>query len=229
MKIVGLEKLSLVDFDGYAACTVFTGGCNFRCPFCHNGPLVLGVGALEEYSQDEIFAYLKKRAGILEGVVITGGEPTLQKDLDVFIAKVKELGFKVKLDSNGTAPAVLQNLIDKGLVDYIAMDIKSSKEGYPVATGVPFDSKIEESVKILLQGKVPYEFRTTLVHGLINEYDIRQMAKWVKGAQKFVFQRFVDREGCIEKGLQEMDKATALCYVKIFAEEGINAVLRNYD
>jgi len=221
--------LSLVDFDGYAACTVFTGGCNFRCPFCHNGPLVLGVGALEEYSQDEIFAYLKKRAGVLEGVVITGGEPTLQKDLDVFIAKVKELGYKVKLDSNGTAPAVLQNLIDKGLVDYIAMDIKSSKEGYPVATGVPFDSKIEESVKILLQGKVPYEFRTTLVHGLINEYDIRQMAKWVKGAQKFVFQRFVDREGCIERGLQEMDKATALRYVKIFAEEGINAVLRNYD
>lgn len=221
--------MSLVDFDGYAACTVFTGGCNFRCPFCHNGPLVLGVGALEEYSQDEIFAYLKKRAGVLEGVVITGGEPTLQKDLDVFIAKVKELGYKVKLDSNGTAPAVLQNLIDKGLVDYIAMDIKSSKEGYPVATGVPFDSKIEESVKILLQGKVPYEFRTTLVHGLINEYDIRQMAKWVKGAQKFVFQRFVDREGCIERGLQEMDKATALRYVKIFAEEGINAVLRNYD
>ncbi|MBQ7653094.1 MAG: anaerobic ribonucleoside-triphosphate reductase activating protein [Clostridia bacterium] len=228
MKIVGFEKLSLVDFDGYTACTLFTGGCNFRCPFCHNGPLVIGVG-LEEYSEEEIFSYLKKRKGILEGVVVTGGEPTLQKDLDVYLKKIKDLGYAVKLDSNGTAPETLRSLIERKLVDYIAMDVKSSPSGYPLATGVPFNENVLKSVDLLLEGMVDYEFRTTLVKGLITDLDVEYMAKWLKGAKKFVFQSFVDREGCLEHGLEKVDKATALRYVEIMEKEGIPARLRNYD
>ena len=228
MKIVGFEKLSLVDFDGYTACTLFTGGCNFRCPFCHNGPLVLGE-SLEEYTQEEIFSYLIKRKGVLEGVVVTGGEPTLQKDLDELLKKIKEIGYAVKLDSNGTRPEVLRSLIERKLVDYIAMDVKSSPAGYPLATGVPFNEKVSESVDLLKEGKVDYEFRTTLVKGLITEEDVKYMAKWLKGAKKFVFQSFVDREGCIEHGLEKIDKETALEYVEIMKKEGVPARLRNYD
>ena len=229
MKIVGFEKLSLVDFDGYTACTLFTGGCNFRCPFCHNGPLVLGVGDLQPYDEEEIFAYLKKRQGIIEGVVITGGEPTLHNDLPEFIAKIKALDYKVKLDSNGTRPEMLERLIDASLVDYVAMDVKSSPEGYPIATGVPFDENILKSVRLLLKGKVDYEFRTTLVKGLISFVDVVYMAKWLDGAKKFVFQSFVDREGCIEHGLQKIEKEEAERFLKVMLDRGINAKLRNYD
>ena len=229
MKIVGFEKLSLVDYDGYTACTLFTGGCNFLCPFCHNGTLVTEAGELAAFSQEDIFEYLRRRLGILEGVVITGGEPTLHKDLPDLIAKIKALGYKVKLDSNGTNPQMLRTLIEGGLIDYVAMDIKSSPAGYPLATGVPFNEKVRESVLLLKENKVPYEFRTTLVEGLITKQDIEEIAKWIAGAKLYVLQKFVDREGCIQHGLQEVPKEVAESYAAIVSAAGVPTKIRNYD
>lgn len=190
MKIHGLLKLTLLDYPTKTACTLFTAGCNFRCPFCHNGSLVLNKA--EEIPQDEIFAFLKKRQGLLDGVCITGGEPLLNPDITDFIKKVRELGYSVKLDTNGSFPDRLIELAEEGLIDYVAMDIKSSPEGYAKAVGIKnYDiSPIDRSIKFLLSGKVDYEFRTTAVKGLHELSDFEKIGEWIKGAKRYFIQNY---------------------------------------
>ncbi len=191
MKIAGFVPTTLLDYPEKLACTLFTAGCNFRCPFCQNGSLVLEQEP--KYKDiDEIFAFLKKRKSILEGVCITGGEPTLQKDLPDFIAKIKELGLLVKLDTNGFMPETLISLVNRQLIDYVAMDIKSSLSSYKDATGLPFldTEKIKTSVDFLLSGVVDYEFRTTLVKGLHTTDDMEEIGVWLKGAKRYFLQSY---------------------------------------
>ena len=230
MKILGMEKLSLVDFDDHIAATVFTGGCNFRCPYCHNAPLVLDPGGQGVLGEEEVLAYLKKRKGVLQGVCITGGEPTLMPDLREFILKIKEMGYDVKLDSNGTRPDVLRKLIDEKIVDYIAMDIKNSKERYAETVDVKnFDlAPVEESATLLMEGRTDSEFRTTLVKEYASAEDMERIAEWLSGAEKYFLQHFKDSGNCIRNDLHEVDEKTALEY-KATAEKKIrNVRLRGY-
>lgn len=208
MNIQGLQKLTLLDYPDKMACTIFTGGCNLRCPFCHNAGIVLNPSAEGEYSVEDILSFLKKRQGILEGVVITGGEPLMQKDIDVFIEKIRELGYSVKLDTNGTYPDKLRELIDRGLIDYVAMDIKASPAGYPPAVGIGgYDiSKIEKSVKLLLEGRVDYEFRTTVVREFHSIFDMNALGEFIKGAKRHYLQAFRDSGELIGFGLSGVDK-----------------------
>lgn len=194
MLIYGLQKLSLLDYPGKLAATVFTGGCNLRCPFCHNASLVTRFSDCVRISEEEVFSFLKKRKGLLDGVCITGGEPLLQEDLADFIINVREMGFLVKLDTNGAYPEKLEHLIRRSLLDYVAMDIKNSFEKYPLTVGVPdFDpAPVIESVKLLLQGKVPYEFRTTLVSPLHTQEDIAKIGLAINGAESCFLQNFED-------------------------------------
>ncbi|MCR4647644.1 MAG: anaerobic ribonucleoside-triphosphate reductase activating protein [Lachnospiraceae bacterium] len=192
MVIHGLNKTTLLDFPGHLACTVFTGYCNLRCPFCQNGELVLCPESQPAIPEEEFFDFLDKRKKRLEGVAITGGEPTVSPDLVDFIKKIKDLGFLVKLDSNGLRPDILKYLIDNSLVDYFAMDIKSSKEKYPVACGLNQLnlSAIEESVKILMNSPVEYEFRTTVSRELHTEKEFREIAEWIKGCSNYYLQSY---------------------------------------
>ena len=203
MKICGFQKMTMLDFPGKVACTVFTGGCNFRCPFCHNASLVTEIDEDNLWEEDEILGYLHKRKGIIDGVCITGGEPLMQKDIADFIHKVRETGMPVKLDTNGSYPDKLRALVEEGLVDYVAMDIKNSKEKYPVTVGLEkYDiSKIEESVSFLLSGAVDYEFRTTVVKEFHTADDIRAIAEWISGADKYFLQGFVDSDNLIGSDL----------------------------
>lgn len=195
MKICGLLKTTLLDFPGRVACTIFTGGCNFRCPFCHNSDL-LGQDGTADYTEEEIFAFLKKRRGILKGVCITGGEPTLQPDLEAFIRTVRTLGLAVKLDTNGYRPELLKDLCSKGLLDYVAMDIKAARNRYGETAGAPgLDmTRIDESIRFLLSGSVPYEFRTTVVKGLHTEEDFREIGPWIRGCARYFLQCFTESE-----------------------------------
>lgn len=213
MKFYGFQKMTMLDYPGKVACIVFTGGCNLRCPFCHNALLVTQVDNVV-YDEEEIIEYLKKRKGLLDGICVSGGEPLLQVGLESFLQRVKELGYSIKLDTNGTFPARLKSLVEKGLVDYVAMDIKNCKEKYEVTTGTnSFDiSKIEESVNFLLSGKVDYEFRTTIVDGLHETQDIVKIGEWIKGAKKYFLQNFVDSGNLIGSGL----KAVSLDKLKEF-------------
>lgn len=206
MKLGGLQKLTLLDFPGKTACTVFTVGCNFRCPFCHNASLVRG--GVDEISLDEFFSFLKKRQGLLDGVCVTGGEPTLHHDLEEFVAKIKALGYAVKLDTNGTAPDTLKSLAKKGLIDYVAMDIKNSREKYLATSGVTKDmlDLIEESVEFLLCGSIPYEFRTTVVSPLHEKSDFYDIGEWIKGANNYYLQSFIDSGDLISDGLKGYSK-----------------------
>ncbi len=209
MKISGLLKLTALDYPEKLACTVFTGGCNLRCPFCHNASLVLGSG--EDISEDEFFAFLKKRRGILDGVCITGGEPLLQSGIEDFIKKIKGLDFLVKLDTNGAYPDKLSSLIDKGLVDYVAMDIKNCPEKYPMTCGISKSSDeffvtFKESIDIILKGRVPYEFRTTVVRELHSLNDIEKAGETIKGAEKWFLQCFKDSGDLIGDGLSAPDR-----------------------
>jgi len=164
MQIHGFNKTTLLDYPGLVAATIFTGNCNFICPYCHNADLVLNPSSQPIIPEEEILAHLKKRKGITQGVCITGGEPTVHKDLREFILKIRDIGLKVKLDSNGYRPEILESFINEGILDYVAMDVKSSKEGYSAIAGVPIDfSRIQRSVELLKSGKVDYEFRTTVV------------------------------------------------------------------
>lgn len=193
MLILGLQKLTLLDYPGRTACTVFTGGCNFRCPFCHNAPLVLPGRDQEPYTEEEVLAYLKKRAGLLDGVCVSGGEPTLQEDLEAFLRQVKVLGYQVKLDTNGSRPETLRALLEQGLIDYVAMDVKSSPEEYARACGGPVDlEKVGRSIDLLLSDCVDYEFRTTVVAGLHDPRIIERTARRIAGAKRYFLQAFVD-------------------------------------
>ena len=192
MLIAGLQKLTLLDYPGRVACTVFTGGCNLRCPFCHNASLVLPEKLGEFMNEEEFFSFLKKRQGVLEGVAITGGEPLLQKDMPAFLGRIRELGFSVKLDTNGCYPDKLMEIVSAGLVDRVAMDIKNSPELYGATVGIPgFDMKaVERSKDFLMEDRVEYEFRTTAVKGLHTEESIAEAAKWIEGAAEYYLQQF---------------------------------------
>lgn len=207
MKIFGFQKMTLLDFPGRVACTVFTGGCNFRCPFCHNASLVTHIDG-EEITTEEILSYLNKRKGLLDGVCVTGGEPLLQTDLADFLRAVKEMGYAVKLDTNGAYPEKLKALLEENLIDYVAMDIKNSKEKYALTCGVAVDmQKIEQSVELLKEGRVEYEFRTTLVKELHETQDIMSMAKWLSGTRYWYLQNFVDSGDLIGKNLSAHSEA----------------------
>jgi len=190
----GLQKLTLLDFPGRLACTVFVGGCNLRCPFCHNASLVLPERFGKTLPTGEFFSFLEARRGKLEGVCVSGGEPTLYRDLPHFIGKIKELGFAVKLDTNGTNPDMLSRLISEGLLDYVAMDIKNSPASYPRTVGIEdFDlSGVLRSADILMKGSLPFEFRTTLVRELHTEKDIEAIGEWLRGDEAFFLQTFTD-------------------------------------
>ena len=202
MIICGMEKFSMVDYDGYIACTVFTKGCNFLCPFCHNSSLVTGEAG--EIPEEEVFAYLEKRKGVVDAVCITGGEPTLQKGLKDFILRVRALGYKVKLDTNGTRPEVLKELLSEGLLDYVAMDIKTDLEHYSDVICV-YDEKlverVKESIGILKASSIDYEFRTTAIAEYHSEANYKKIAEVVRGAKRFFVQRFKDGENNLTQGL----------------------------
>ena len=192
MYVSGLQKLTLLDFPQVVSCIVFTQGCNFRCPFCHNSTLVEGEPE-EEISTEKIFEFLKKRKGLLDGVVITGGEPLIQKDIRGFVEKLKEMGYLVKLDTNGTNPKMLKELVEAELIDYVAIDIKNSPEEYDKATGVTgLMDKVTESKDFLIKGTVPYEFRTTVVKGIHTKESLVTLAKWIKGAEHYFLQQYKD-------------------------------------
>ena len=210
MLIKGLQKLTLLDFPDRMACTVFTFGCNFRCPFCHNSSLVLAERATEDtMPEEEFFGFLARRRGILEGVCVTGGEPTLQPDLPAFLRRIKDMGYAVKLDTNGYRPAVLRALVEQELVDYVAMDVKNSLPRYGETVGIPrFDTTpIEESLDYLLEDRVPFEFRTTLVRGLHTADSVRDMGRRVAGAERFFLQTFEDSGDLIREGLSAFTPA----------------------
>lgn len=225
MNFSGFQKLTLLDYPEHVACTLFTKGCNFRCPFCHNALLVTEQGNEETHSDTEVLSYLKKRVGVLDGVCITGGEPLMQKELPDFIRKVKELGYQVKLDTNGSFPEKLKALVGEGLVDYVAMDVKNSMEHYGETVDVPdFDTTpIEESIDFLISGTVPFEFRTTVVAEFHTIQDIVAIAKRIQGAPKYFLQNFVDSGCLIGKNLHSVDK-NVMENMKNAAMEHLSAV-----
>ena len=225
MKISGLQKMTLLDYPGKVACTVFLGGCNFRCPFCHNSEL-LGQNAPQFIMADELFAFLQKRQGLLEAVCISGGEPTLQPKLSEFISKIKELNFLVKLDTNGYRPDVLRQLLEDGLLDYVAMDVKNDLEHYPLTCGLnSMDiNAIQESLSLLLQVKTEYELRTTVVEQLHNAdsfkgiTDMLQRLSPEHKCQKYFLQPFVDRETVIYSNFTAPSEERLFEYKKILEQ-----------
>ena len=203
MEFVGIDKFSLLDYDEKVSVVLFSPACNFRCPFCHNGESVLNSNTPIPF--EEIYSFLKSRVGLIDAVVFTGGEPTLMPELKERIREVKQLGFLIKLDTNGTNPRVVEELLAEDLLDYIAMDIKNSEERYAWTAGCQKISmkNIRESIEIIENSGINYEFRTTLVKEFHSEKSIREMCDLVKGAKQLYLQKFVDREGCIQKGFLE--------------------------
>lgn len=210
MNFSGFQKLTLLDFPGHVACTLFSHGCNFRCPYCHNAMLVTEEKSGDVFSDEEILSYLKKRKGILDGVCFTGGEPLIQKELPDFIRKVKELGFLVKLDTNGSFPERLKELVGEGLVDYVAMDIKNSLSKYGDTIDIKNFSteKVEQSIDFLVGSSINFEFRTTIVAEYHTIQDIEDIAKRIKGAKKYFLQNFVDSGNLIGENLHAVSKET---------------------
>ena len=207
--ITGLQKLTLLDFPGKVACTLFTKGCNMRCPFCHNASLVVRANEQKPYDNGELLEFLKKRYGLLDGVAITGGEPTLWPGLYDFISEVKNIGYDVKLDTNGTRPDALKKIVGDGLVDYVAMDIKNCREKYGSTVG--FDqnydlSPIDESISFLMSGKVDFEFRTTVTREHHTVEDIVKIGEWIRGEEKYFLQQFKDSGDIIGEGISEYKK-----------------------
>lgn len=217
MKILGIERTTFIDFPGKIACTIFLYGCNFRCGFCHNPGLVLEPDR-KEISQEEIFEFLEKRKGQLEGVCITGGEPFMSLDLD-FVKKIKELGYFIKIDTNGSFPEKLKEFIEKGFVDFIAMDIKSSRENYLELINSKIDlENIEKSIGLINSSGIDYEFRTTILENLHNEEEIRKMGFWLnkicnEKPKKFVLQRFKNRGKLIDEKFEKVSD-TSLEFLK---------------
>ena len=199
MNVQGYQKLSLLDFPGKVACNVFTGGCNLRCPFCHNAGLVCTPKEFPN-AEEEVLTFLKRRQGLLEGVCITGGEPLLQPDLESFLRKVKDLGYPVKLDTNGSLPERLAQILHSGLVEYVAMDIKSAPETYAAATGCDMDPAVFlESIRLLQHSGVEHEFRTTAVKGIHTPEDFQRIAALI-GDDRYFIQRFVDSGNVLGSG-----------------------------
>lgn len=228
MAIVGFDKMSLLDYEDKVSSVIFYKACNFRCPFCHNGLTVLE--AEDEYLFDAIYDYLKNRKGLIDAVTFTGGEPTLDSHLKEHIIKIKELGYLIKLDSNGTNPEIIEDLLNNNLLDYIAMDIKNNEAKYPLTAGVnQVDmAKIKRSIKLIMNSGIPYEFRTTLVNEFHNIEDMKGIGELIKGGRIIYLQKFVDREGCIKKGLHEVDESLANKFKDILEQYIDEVELRGY-
>ncbi len=228
MEFVGIEKLSLVDYDDKVSCILFTERCNFACPFCHNSELVLKQS--ETYIPfDDIISYLQKRKNTIDAVVISGGEPTLMPDLKEKIIKIRELGFLIKLDTNGSNPKILKDLVNSNLIDYVAMDVKNSFSKYPLTAGKNVDiDSIKESIAFLINGNVDYEFRTTLVDEFHSDDSIEEMAKQIRGAKKIYLQKFVDHGSCIKEGLHAVTEKKAQGFVDILKPYVCESSLRGY-
>lgn len=228
MEFVGIDKFSLLDYEDKVSCVLFCKPCNFRCPFCHNGTTVLEADTFIPFA--DILDYLKSRKGLIDAVVVSGGEPTLMPDLKEKIIKLKELGFLVKLDTNGTNPNIIKDLYESKLIDYVAMDIKNSEEKYPLTAGTKNVDieKIKESISYLINSGIDYEFRTTLIDEFHTMEDIQQMAELIKGAKKIYLQKFVERESCIQKGLHEVDVVKAKEFQKELSKTIQNVYLRGY-
>lgn len=224
----GFQKMTMLDFPGYVACTVFTPGCNFRCPFCHNSLLVTRMNDNEIYTEDDILSYLKKRQGVIDGICISGGEPLMHDDIFDFVRKVKEIGLLVKIDTNGSFPDKLRKLIDSGNIDYVAMDIKNCPDRYAETVAIPgFDFEpVRKSVQILLEGKINYEFRTTVVKEFHTPQDMVSVGELIKGADRYFLQHFIESEGNIQQGLTPLCKEEMENLRQIAAEYVKNAELR---
>ena len=226
MKISGLQKVSLVDYDGQIATTIFTSGCNFACPFCHNSGLVKGTEP--EIPVSEIFEYLTKRKNVITAVCISGGEPTLHKDLPELISKIKDMGYLIKLDTNGTNLPMIKYLVENKLIDYIAMDIKNSLQHYKKTVGTNQEFNIIDSITYIMNCGIDYEFRTTIIKHYHTEQDIEEISQTISGAKKYYLQKFVDNENCLMSGLEEIDINTANSYIEICKKHIPNAKLRGY-
>ncbi len=225
MHFSGFQKLTLLDYPEKTACTLFTAGCNFRCPFCHNAALVTHIDSSVYFTEEYVLDYLKKRIGVLDGVCITGGEPLMHTDLPEFIKKVKSLGYKVKLDTNGAYPDRLQALINSGNIDYVAMDIKNCKEKYLVIADCNEQdlANVEKSVEILKSGKIDYEFRTTVVAEYHDVEDIKKIAEWIAGANRYFLQGFIDSGDTIKNNLSAHSRET-LVSMRLAAQDIIKNV-----
>lgn len=228
MNIQGLQKLTLLDYPGLVACTVFTAGCNYRCPFCHNSSLVINPERESIISRSELLEFLKKRTGIIDGVCFTGGEPLLQEDLAELMTEIKKIGYKIKLDTNGSLPDRLAALIKRNLPDFVAMDIKNSKERYAETTGIPGVSvaSVNESAFMLMNGSVPFEFRTTIVREFHTEQDIRSIGSWLRGDENYYLQNFVDSGDLIKQGLSGFTEEESNHFLSVLREYIPNAHLR---
>ncbi len=226
MRICGLQKLAMVDYPGKLAATVFTGGCNLRCPFCHNALLVTRLAESPELSQEEILAFLTSRRKLLDGMVLSGGEPLMQPGAADFLRQVRQLGLSIKVDTNGCYPHVLEELLSQGLVDYVAMDIKNSPEKYPLTVGIPnFDlTPVQRSIDLLRGCGIDYEFRTTVVRELHTEQDILSICQWVKGAPTYALQNFVDSGNLISTGLHSPEPVALEGFARL-AQPFFNQVL----
>lgn len=231
MKICGLNKTTLLDYPGRVACTVFLGGCNFRCPFCQNSSLVLDPGSQPEITEAEILKFLKKRQGILDGVCITGGEPTLSTDLGDFLGKIKELGYEIKLDTNGSRPWVVKELAQAGLIDKAAMDIKACPENYPALTGIsaPDMDAVKETADFLMKGNLDYEFRTTVVKELHSAEDFRVIGQWLAGAKAYYLQAYRDSEGVIKPGFTSYSLEELKAFRQVLLETMSLVEIRGID
>ncbi len=229
MDFVGIEKLSLVDFDEKISCVLFMQGCNFRCPFCHNRDLALSKIDTFIPFQD-VLDYLSSRKNIIDAVVVSGGEPTLMPDLKEKITKIKNMGFLVKIDTNGTNFNVLKDLIDNKLIDYVAMDIKNDFANYPLTAGVSnIDySNIKKSIEYLINGSIDYEFRTTLVKEFHSEESIKNMSVLLKGAKKLFLQKYIASDSCFNSKLNFVEKKVSQHYIEILKENIDSVELRGY-
>ena len=236
MKISGLQKMTLLDYPGKVACTVFLQGCNFRCPFCHNSDLLGGAGP-EGLTQEALLAFLKKRQGLLDAVCITGGEPTLQNDLPQLIRAIKELGYLVKLDTNGTRPEVVKTLAEENLIDYVAMDIKNGPGKYSETAGVPHMEldKLEQTMQFLMSAEVDYEFRTTVVEELHDPQGMKEIGLWLqrlsggKKAKRLFLQSYMDRDTVLMGGLSAPSREKMQEYKQILAPYADLVELRGVD
>ena len=229
MNICGYQKTTLLDYPGHVAATIFTGGCNFRCPFCHNSDLLLNPSTI--ISEEEIFTFLKKRKNILSGICITGGEPTLQKDLIEFIKKVRSLGYKIKLDTNGYRPQTISELLNKNLLNYIAMDIKAGYSNYANVCGVSNLNieTIKESISMIENSGIDYEFRTTIVKELHTEQDFQEISEMLSPKSSYYIQSFKDSGNILTPGLSSCDMDTLNYYLSIVKEKIPNSSLRGID
>ncbi len=225
MQFSGFQKLTLLDYPEKTACTLFAAGCNFRCPFCHNAALVTHIDNSNYFTEEYVLDYLKKRQGVLDGVCITGGEPLMHPELPEFIKKVKQLGFLVKLDTNGSYPERLSALIDSGLIDYVAMDIKNCKEKYITTAdcGEQDLANVEKSVEILKSGEIDFEFRTTVVKEYHTVEDIKKISEWIAPAQKYFLQNFIDSGDIIKNNLSAHSRET-LEFMRLSAQDIIPKV-----